>query len=60
MRYLQHNELHLVKPKFQQMVIDAWNKNENVPYGVIALSDQLPSDEDIKRTRELANQYGWE
>ena len=60
MRNLKRDELHLVKPKFQQMVLDAWQRNEEVPYGIITVSDQPASEADLKRVGELNAKYKWE
>lgn len=60
MRNLKRNELHLVKPKFQNIVLAAWSRGEDVPYGIIAVSDKLPTDVDLKRVGELNRKYKWE
>lgn len=36
------------------------NLYENIPYETVALDDTQPTDSDIARTRELAEQYGWQ
>lgn len=57
MKLLQKSELHLVKPKFQQMVLDAWKRKESVPYGVIHLSDVPVTRREIKRAKEIVKQF---
>ena len=60
MRYLKRDELHLVKPKFQNMVLEAWSRGEEVPYGIIAVDDKPPTEADLNRVGELNAKYKWE
>jgi hypothetical protein len=53
--WLQKEQLHLVSPKFRKMVSDAWDRGENVPYGVIYLSEVPPTPEDIEWVHKLVN-----
>jgi hypothetical protein len=46
-KWLEKSDLNLVKPKFQKMVLDAWERDENVPYGVMYLSDAPITQGDI-------------
>jgi hypothetical protein len=48
-KLLEKKDIDLVKPKFRQMVLDAWNRGEGVPYGVIYLSEALlkASEKDV-------------
>lgn len=59
MKYLQKEELHLVAPKFRQMVIDMWNSNEKIPAGILYISDRNPTDNDTIRAKELAKILDW-
>lgn len=43
------------------MVQEAWNKGEEVPYGVLYLVEPKDlTEKDIQRAKELCKQYGWE
>ncbi len=53
MRLLQKQDIDKVRPKFRQMVLDAWKKGEQVPYSVICLSDEVPTEEDIEWAQKL-------
>lgn len=57
MRLLKKEEIELVKPKFKQMVLDAWKRGEGVPYGIILLDDTPITRKDAQRARELIKQY---
>ncbi len=57
MKILQKDQLDLVRPKFREMVQKAWNNNEDVPYGVVLLSDEPPTEEDIARVKELIKNH---
>jgi hypothetical protein len=62
MKNLSQSNLHLVNPHFHQTILDAWAAGEDVPYGVIYLSDpKIPLTEaELSHTRELNNKYHWE
>lgn len=61
MNILQKDQLHLVKPKFQQTVIDAWGKGEDVPFEVTILSDIGPTEEEeLNLIKQLNSKYGWD
>jgi hypothetical protein len=53
MKYLQKNDINLVKPKFRKMVQEAWDRGEDVPYGVIYLSDRETDAKDIEIVKDL-------
>lgn len=59
-KYLEKHELNLVKSKFRNIVIDAWNKGEHVPNGIILVSDTTPTEKEIQMTEELNKIYKWE
>ena len=52
-KLLQREDINLVKPKFRDIVIEAWNNGEDVPYGVIYLDDRDPTEEEIDHIRQL-------
>ncbi len=60
MNILQKDQLHLVKSKFQQTVIDAWEKGEDVPFEVTILSDIGPTEEELSLIKQLNSKYGWD
>ena len=60
MKYLKKDEFSLVKPRFQRMVLNAWNSNNEVPYGIILCSDEPATSADLNRARELNAIYNWE
>jgi len=60
MKILQKEDLNKVDVKFRHAVSDAWNKGEDVPYSVIYLSSELPSEKVIKRTQELIKKHNWD
>lgn len=55
--YLKKDQLHLVKPKFRKMVEDAWGNGEEVPYGVVCLSDKELTTDELKQIHELNEIY---
>ena len=57
MNILGKDQLHLVKPMFRKMVQAAWDRGEDVPYGVVLLSDEPPTEAELVRTREVAKKY---
>lgn len=59
-RKLLKSELHLVKPMFRKTVEEAWNRGEEVSFWVTLLSDEPPTENDIKRCNELNKIYKWE
>lgn len=59
MSLLQKDQIHLVNPRFREMVINAWSNNEYVPFGVIFLSDYIPTETDSCKVRELILKYKW-
>lgn len=59
MSLLQKDQIHLVNPRFREMVINAWSNNEDVPFGVIFLSDYIPTETDSCKVRELILKYKW-
>lgn len=56
-KFLQKDELHLVNPKFQELVKKAWDNNEKVPHSVIYLSDAPLTQKDIEYGKYLAEKY---
>jgi hypothetical protein len=54
MKTLEREDINKVRPKFRQLVLDAWKKGEEVPYGVIYLSDAPLTEEDIAWARSLS------
>jgi hypothetical protein len=59
MKYLQKEHLYLVSSKFHSIIQDVWSNGEEVPLGMIYVSDQVPTEKDVLRARELAIQYNW-
>jgi hypothetical protein len=57
MKLLEKKDINLVKPKFKDMVLDAWKRKEDVPYGVIYLSDAPLTRKEIKRAKEVIKQF---
>jgi hypothetical protein len=55
MKVLLREDLDKVKPKFRQMVQTAWERGEEVPYGVIYLSDAKLTEADIKWANKLVS-----
>ncbi len=47
MKLLQREDIDKVRPKFRDSVLEAWDRGEDVPYGVIYLSDAPLTQEDI-------------
>jgi hypothetical protein len=60
MKLLEKKDINLVKPKFKQMVLDAWGRGEGVPYGVVYLSEAPLTRKEAQRAKELIKQYQWE
>ena len=60
MKLLQKEDLNLVKPSLRKTVQEAWDKGEDVPYGVIYLSNDPLPESVIKRAKELNEKYHWE
>lgn len=59
-KFLQRDQLHLVKPKFRKTVEEAWANGEDVPYGYVYLSDREPTKEEIEHAAQLNKLYKWE
>lgn len=53
MKILQREDIDQVRPKFRQLVLDAWKKGEEVPHGVVYLSDAPPTKKDIEWAKSL-------
>ena len=60
MKLLEKKDINLVKPKFRQMVLDAWGRGEGVPYGVTLLSDAPITRKEAQRAREMIKRYNIE
>jgi hypothetical protein len=54
MQILERKDIDKVKPRFQAIVKEAWNRGEEVPLGVIYLSDAPISKKDIAWARSLS------
>jgi hypothetical protein len=55
MKILQKNDLNKVAPKFRKMVVEAWNKGEDVPWGVTLLSDKPLSSKELNLVQTRFN-----
>lgn len=53
MNILKREDIDKVRPKFKNMVLDAWNRGEDVPCGVIYLSDEPPTKEDMEWANKI-------
>lgn len=60
MNILEKSQLHLVKPMFRQIVTDAWERGENVPFEITILSDVGPTENELQLIRQLNAKYKWE
>ena len=58
MKILKREDIDKVDPKFRQMVLDAWEKGEEVPAGVALLSSAPLNEQDLafveKHAKELS------
>jgi hypothetical protein len=59
-KYLNKNQLHLVKPKFRKMIKDALENGEKVPYSVVYISDKKISKRELQLINDLNIKYKWE
>lgn len=58
MRLLQRDELEQVKPRFRGMVQEAWERGEDVPYGVTWLDDRPLTPAELRYGVQLARRLG--
>ncbi len=59
-KFLKRNQLKLVPSKFRRLVKMAWGNGNDVPYGVVYLSDDEYTQEEIDYCHRLNNKYKWE
>ena len=53
MNILKKEDIDKVRPKFRDMVLDAWKRGEEVPYGVTYLSNEPPTKEDMEWANKI-------
>lgn len=60
-KFLSKEDLSLVAPTVQKWVKEAWNKGEEVPYGIVYLVEPTRplTDKEIITVKELCEKYGW-
>ena len=59
-KYLNKNQLHLVKPKLRKMIKDALKNGEKIPYGVVYISDKNISQRELQLINNLNIKHKWE
>jgi hypothetical protein len=53
MKYLKKSDLNKVHPKFRQTAQTDLENGEDVPYGVVYLTDRKPSKKEIEHVKKL-------
>jgi hypothetical protein len=57
MNILKKEDIDKVDPKFRDMVLDAWKNGEEVPYGVVYLSSEPPTEEEMAWANWIVKKY---
>jgi len=57
MKALQKEDIDKVAPKFRPMVLEAWNRGEEVPESVTLLSDSPLTKEDIRWAKAIIDEH---
>jgi hypothetical protein len=57
MKVLERKDINKVKLKFQIAVLEAWKRGEEVPYGVIHLSDAPLTEKDIEWAKKNIEKF---
>lgn len=52
-KFLSREDLEKVEPQFREMVEEAWENGEDVPYGVIFLSNRPLTEREKARGAEI-------
>jgi hypothetical protein len=57
MKTLKKEDIDKVDPKFRNMVLDVWKNGEEVPYGVVYLSSEPPTEEEMAWVNWIVKKY---